>query len=452
MAALLFSGSAAVAIRYCLSGHFSPSYYLSFLPSVVLFMVVFGVVGLYPGVAANPIEEFRGMLRATTITYLMIIGTTFFTKEASYYSRSTFILAWLITMLMLPMSRTAMRSWCARQPWWGIPAVILGADTTGQAMLRTLEQRPTLGLRPVAILDQYPAEKPDFSSYSSRIFWGDFSLAPHFASKYRACYAIIAMPHLESQQLGTLLAVYAEKFSHVLIIPDLFGMSSLWVSTKDMGGVLGLEISQTLTHRLPQLMKRCFDLVLAISLGTLGLPAFAIICLCARFSSPGPIFYGQRRIGRHDREFTAWKFRTMVKNADKVLEQHLRDNPQLREEWERDHKLKDDPRVTPIGRFLRKFSLDELPQLWNVLCGQMSLVGPRPIVWAEVGKYGKRFALYRRVPPGITGLWQISGRNNTTYEERTQLDEYYVRNWSVLLDFYILLRTFKTVLFTEGAY
>jgi Undecaprenyl-phosphate galactose phosphotransferase WbaP len=252
--------------------------------------------------------------------------------------------------------------------------------------------------------------------------------------------------------LAAFIQEYAEDFYHVLVIPDLFGIASLRVSAKDMAGVLALEVSKHHSHPAPQILKRCFDLLVASAIIALFLPIFVLICLHARLTSSGPIFYGQRRIGRNAREFTAWKFRTMVMDADEVLERHLRDNPQLRQEWNVDHKLKDDPRVTPLGKFLRKFSLDELPQLWNVLCGQMSLVGPRPIVWSEVAKYGKRFALYRSVPPGITGLWQISGRSNTTYEERTRLDEYYVRHWSILLDFYILLRTFRTVLVAEGAY
>jgi lipopolysaccharide/colanic/teichoic acid biosynthesis glycosyltransferase len=142
----------------------------------------------------------------------------------------------------------------------------------------------------------------------------------------------------------------------------------------------------------------------------------------------------------------------MVPDADRILADYLSAHPEYLFEWQRDHKLRNDPRVTPIGRWLRRLSLDELPQLWNVVIGQMSLVGPRPIVKAEIEKYGRRFGLYSRVRPGITGLWQVSGRNNTTYDERVSLDEYYVHNWSVWFDTYLLLRTVKTVLNREGAY
>jgi lipopolysaccharide/colanic/teichoic acid biosynthesis glycosyltransferase len=148
----------------------------------------------------------------------------------------------------------------------------------------------------------------------------------------------------------------------------------------------------------------------------------------------------------------AWKFRTMVDNADRLLGEHLEKNPQLREEWANTHKLKQDPRVTKIGRILRRTSLDELPQIWNVLTGEMSLVGPRPVVSAEVEKYGESFEFYRAVRPGITGLWQVSGRSDTTYGERVTLDVRYVRHWSVWLDIYLLVRTFSVVLRGSGAY
>jgi Undecaprenyl-phosphate galactose phosphotransferase WbaP len=194
------------------------------------------------------------------------------------------------------------------------------------------------------------------------------------------------------------------------------------------------------------------DYVLVIIGGILCLPLIATIVLLIKLTSPGPATYAQKRIGKGGRPFWAWKFRTMVVNADELLQQYLDRDPELRAEWERDHKLKNDPRVTAVGYWLRKTSLDELPQLWNVLRGEMSLVGPRPIVAAEIPKYGDWMELYEQATPGITGLWQISGRNNTTYDMRIALDSRYVLNWSPWLDLYILARTIKVVLRREGAY
>ena len=164
------------------------------------------------------------------------------------------------------------------------------------------------------------------------------------------------------------------------------------------------------------------------------------------------MFYRQSRIGKEGREFKVIKFRTMVENADGVLVKCLEENPELLAEWNLNHKLKDDPRITRVGKILRKLSIDELPQLWNVIKGEMSLVGPRPIVAAEIERYADRIKYYNQVPPGITGLWQVSGRNDVNYEQRVRLDEYYVRNRSIWLNIYILIRTASVVLRRQGAY
>ncbi len=448
--AVFFSGSVAVSLRLLFHGHFPLSAYATLLPSLPLFFLVFSALDLYPGIAANAIDEFRKMLYAVTLSYVLIIVSTFFIKVEGHYSRIAFVLSWLLTLALVPIGRRAVRSFGARQPWWGVPTVVLGANETGEAILKVLSEQPTLGLRPIALLSQDGVSSRP--APAKNLFMGDFGHAPELATRNKGCYAIIAMPELRAVELEDVLNEYSPYFHHVLVLPDVAGMSSLWVSAKDLGGMLGLEIEQRLSQTMPRLIKRSFDLLVASAVALCFLPLFLALIVGVRLSSAGPIFYGQRRVGRGHELFTAWKFRSMVMNADEVLEQHLESDPALRAEWDRDRKLKRDPRVTRIGRIMRKTSLDELPQLWNVLAGQMSLVGPRPIVMAEVDRYGRRYQHYRRVTPGITGLWQISGRNNTTYERRTEIDEYYVRNWSVSMDLYILYRTVKTVLFTEGAY
>jgi Undecaprenyl-phosphate galactose phosphotransferase WbaP len=196
--------------------------------------------------------------------------------------------------------------------------------------------------------------------------------------------------------------------------------------------------------------------VLDISLIFLAAPyiilAFLVITILVKLDSPGPVFYRQRRIGRFGRKFHVYKFRTMFRNADEVLQNYLDHSPELKAEWLATYKLKQDPRVTRLGSMLRTSSLDELPQIWNIIIGDMSLVGPRPIVDAEAEKYGKCFELYIQVRPGLTGLWQVSGRNNTTYDRRVELDEYYIRNRSLKLDLQILWKTVLVVLSQDGAY
>jgi len=201
-----------------------------------------------------------------------------------------------------------------------------------------------------------------------------------------------------------------------------------------------------------RVVKRALDIVLIIAISPFLLLLIGIIAAAVRLSSEGPIFFSHRRIQRHGAFFTMWKFRTMCVNSSEVLEAYLAADPSARVEWRRSHKLKSDPRVTRVGDFLRRTSLDELPQLWNVLTGTMSLVGPRPIVAAEVEKYGEYFADYCLVKPGITGLWQVSGRSSCTYGQRVQLDRQYAQTWSLRGDIVILFKTLSAVFNQDGAY
>jgi len=202
----------------------------------------------------------------------------------------------------------------------------------------------------------------------------------------------------------------------------------------------------------PRRIKRIFDLVFAALLAlAAALPAL-LIALAIILDSRGPVFFGHTRVGRGRRSFRLWKFRSMSDDAHARLAEYLAANPGRAREWARTHKLRADPRVTRVGRFLRKTSLDELPQLWNVLWGDMSLIGPRPIVSQEASKYGVGFALYSQVLPGLTGLWQVSGRNDMHYGRRVDLDCQYIRNWTVALDLKILLRTAGVVARGRGAY
>lgn len=199
-------------------------------------------------------------------------------------------------------------------------------------------------------------------------------------------------------------------------------------------------------------IKRFLDLLLIVLAAPVLLPALLLVAATVKFTSPGPIFFSHRRICRHGAFFSMWKFRTMCVNSSEVLEHYLQAHPTAREEWNRTHKLQHDPRITSVGLFLRRFSLDELPQVWNVFTGRMSLVGPRPIVAAEVEKYAEFFDFYTRVKPGVTGLWQVSGRSKLTYAQRVRLDREYVERWSLLRDAAILLRTIRSVVNRDGAY
>lgn len=200
-------------------------------------------------------------------------------------------------------------------------------------------------------------------------------------------------------------------------------------------------------------IKRLFDILFTLGALLIVLPVLLICALLIACTSKGPIIYGHKRVGRGGKLFTCYKFRTMFQDADKRLKELLESNILLSEEWNRNHKLKDDPRVTPIGRFLRRTSLDEFPQFWNVLRGDLSVVGPRPVVKEELIKfYGQNAIAILKVRPGLTGLWQVSGRSETSYEKRVQLDLEYVEKHSLLLDIKIVLKTIPALLYSRGAY
>jgi exopolysaccharide production protein ExoY len=212
-----------------------------------------------------------------------------------------------------------------------------------------------------------------------------------------------------------------------------------------------VEAERPYTSALHAALKRAIDIFGALLIAIALSPPLVTACI-ALWLQGGPVIYKHRRIGRGGKTFECLKFRTMQPNADQALRDLLEQNPELKLEWVRDHKLRNDPRVTPIGRFLRHTSLDELPQLWNVLRGEMSLVGPRPIVREELLRYGRKVQDYLAIKPGITGLWQVMGRNDTNYRRRVVLDTYYARNQNLLLDVYILVKTTGVVLGRTGAY
>lgn len=198
--------------------------------------------------------------------------------------------------------------------------------------------------------------------------------------------------------------------------------------------------------------KRALDVTLVLLSAPLTVPICLVLAVCVVLTSPGPIFFSHRRIGKGGIFFSMWKFRTMCVNSAEVLEQHLAAHPEERDEWARNHKLRNDPRVTPLGRFMRRNSLDELPQLWNVLTGRMSIVGPRPIVAAEAERYASDFGYYLAVKPGLAGLWQASGRSTLTYAERVALDRRYVETWSLAGDVNLIFRTVTKIVNADGAY
>jgi Undecaprenyl-phosphate galactose phosphotransferase WbaP len=421
--------------------------YARLWPLLFFFPLTYAILGLYPGMGLHPAEEIRLTTYATTAVFVVLATATFLFKVGPIYSRGVFLLAWGFGLILMNLSRPLARRIFSRKSWWGYPVVILGAGETGRLIVRTLLSHPGLGLRPTALLDDDPAK---WGSYEGVPILGGIDRAVEIAEE-GVRHAILAMPGVPRARLLEILDKDVDRFPHLMLMPDLFGFSTLWIRPRDMVGILGLEVRQSLLLPGSRLEKRLLDLVVAC-LGGLLLPFMAVIALLIKLDSLGPVFYSQTRLGRGGSVFGAIKFRTMCEEGETRLHEILAASPELQAEYEIYHKLRDDPRLTRFGRLLRRFSLDELPQLINVLKGEMSLVGPRAYLPRELSQMNGKEKTILKVVPGITGVCQISGRNQTTFEDRLRLDEYYIRNWSIWLDLYVLSRTVEVVLRGRGAY
>ncbi len=420
--------------------------YLASLFSVISFILR----GLYPGIGISPVSELRTLTITTSIVALALSSTSLYIPSLAHFSRMSQGLFWLFGLPILPIFRIGTRYLLSRSPAWGEPVILLGSGERTQFLYEHLFYRRMLGFDPVLISMESESVKDAIEKSGENIL--KLLEHPQVFHKMGIKTAIVTSGTIPEPTRTRLLHMQGSVFERIIKVPDQHDLGSLGVSTLDMDGVFAFEVHQNLGSFSRRFSKRLLDLILTIVGGILIMPFILLIAWAIHQSSPGEIFYKHTRIGKGGKPFKAWKFRTMISNADEALEKTLSENADLRSEWEITQKLKNDPRITPIGRFLRKFSLDELPQLWNVLRGEMSLVGPRPCVENQLPFYGSDLDLYLAVLPGLTGLWQVSGRNNTSYAERVRLDSYYVRNWSTWMDLWILFKTIWVVLKHDGAY
>jgi len=416
--------------------------------ALLLFPLGYALAGLYPGYGLPPVERMRRKVQVTLLMFLALIAWEWlFLREG--WSRGVLAFAFAFALVLPPLAEALMREGLVRLGLWGTPVLILGAGKTGALVARALLREKALGLRPVGFLDDDPAKRE--KEVEGLPVLGTLAEAEAWARR-GVRMAVLAMPGVGRKRLLEVLEGLS--FPQVILVPDLLEMQSLWVSARDLGGALGLEIKKNLLLRRNQLAKRALDLGLSVPLFLLSLPLMAILGLLIILVDRGPFLFSQERIGYGGKPFRIWKLRTMYLDAEERLKFLLEEDPKAKEEWERFRKLKNDPRVLPvIGKVLRKASLDELPQLWNVIRGDMSLVGPRPAFKEELETYyGPLAKLYESVRPGITGPWQVMGRNQLEFAERVALEAHYVRNWSLWLDFYILARTAWVLLTRKGAH
>ncbi len=392
-----------------------------------LFLIVFFVRGLYPGVGKNRFDEIRLITESTSIVILVFLLITFFSQDFLNISRLLLVFFWFFSILFVLVNRWVLRNIARKFDIWGEPILLVG---TGKDSIKFETHLKN------------PFHNPDM--FIVLRIAGDVNPEKNvlrFIKENNIQTIFLVISDISDQTKNYFLNMKHLKIPNFFLVPSENWIGNYSVKSHDFMGLLTFEVDQNFQNTALRIQKRILEIALSVFCIILIFPIFMIIAILIKLDSPGSVFYKQDRVGRNGEVFHLLKFRTMIHNADEVLSSLLESNPLLKAEWEKNQKLNKDPRITKVGSFLRRWSLDELPQLINIIRGDMSLIGPRPCLPSQTKYYGNTFELYKLCRPGLTGLWQVLGRNNVTFHERVLLDEYYIRNWSIWLDIYILFRT-----------
>lgn len=394
----------------------------------------------YPGLTINPVEELRRLTLSCAGSFLIFLAFLSLSDNYVNFSRIALIISMAISLFFLPIGRIILRYLLWRFNLAKIPAMIAGDTALAKDVAEKMVQDNYCILSLKASCCSEPISDDIVNDPA-----GEFL---KFAHEHKISYLIYCVGDKEFDRT---LDKYMPHFLNILVVNSISRFPILWSYPVSFYRFFSFEISNRMLRRSVLLQKRLLEIILTlVGMSLLLIPGIVLACL-VKLSSRGPVFYRAKRLGRYGKPIEVLKFRTMCENADKKLEQLLQEDSALRLEWENSFKLENDPRITPVGRFLRRTSLDELPQFWNVLKGEMALIGPRPIVDEEVPLYGEDYETFASVKPGITGLWQVSGRSDVCYADRVALDVFYVKNWSIWMDYYIFFATINAVILRRGA-
>ena len=425
--------------------------YMIYVPFILL---LFGCVGLYPGIMISPTEEVRKLFFCTLFSCFAIVLAILLpdlnqnkivvslVKDSDNVALAiAFGLCVPFGTFLLPAAREVFRHLISRFKWWGVPAVIYAHGDSANFILDKLIDNKYLGYHPALIID---SSTPTNQEYRNIPIFAQSEELNKIIKKHNIKQAVIC------DYKGDINYIMSS-YRYTISINKNQAMFTSTQQLKDIAGIMGFASVHNLTFKTNIILKRTLDIAIILLFSPIVIPIFLILAILTKLTSKGPIFYGHQRVGKNGKTIKCWKFRSMCINSQEILEKILETDPVRREEWEKDRKFKDDPRITKFGKFLRKTSLDELPQLFNVFIGQMSLVGPRPVTEPELDKYGEYKDYVLSVLPGLSGMWQISGRSDTGYEDRISFDTYYIQNWSIWLDIWILIKTIWVVLIGKGA-
>jgi exopolysaccharide biosynthesis polyprenyl glycosylphosphotransferase len=445
-------------VRYELQWFRDVSYYhpiTAYIPFSILFtvlmLVAFRIDRVYQRWHGRQwLDHVYNIINAAAKSVVVLFAVTFFIGifRPLEYSRALFLQAGVIVTLLLSLARLV-QLWTEsrlRARGTGVSRVIIvGAGEAGRTVMRTIVARPEMGYHIVGFVDDNPEKQTNIGRFQAL---GPVDDLPRLIEEQAVDEVIITLPWMSQRKTMRIVRECVQRQVSARIVPDLFQMSLSQVNVDDLGGVPLIGVREVGFSPSALLIKRAVDIVGSVACMVVLAPLIGLITLAIKLDSPGPIIFCQNRVGLGGKLFKMYKFRSMHQRAEERLED-------LRELDEIDgitFKIREDPRATRIGRFLRRTSLDELPQLWNVLRGEMSLVGPRPNLPEEVSRYLEWHKKRLQVPPGLTGMWQVSGRSLLSFDETVLLDLYYIENWSLWLDCKILLRTIPTVLTRKGAF
>jgi exopolysaccharide biosynthesis polyprenyl glycosylphosphotransferase len=418
---------------------------------VPVWLIIFTSMGLYRRQnLLGGIEEYQLVGRATTVGLLVMIVSGFLEPEF-VVARGWLILSWVFSFILVVFGRFVLRRGVyilRRKGYFVSPVLIVGANDEGRSLAQQLKNWRTSGMEVIGFIDK--KLKPGTLLINDLKVLGPVEKLDDIIKAYRIEELILASSAISTHD--KLLEIF-QKYGvsgpvNLHMSSGLYETITTGLTVKEYAYVPLVGVNKVRLTGTDKILKFLFDYSVAIPFVILLSPLFLIIALAIRLDSPGPVIYWRRVMGVNGSQFDAYKFRTMFLNGQEILAAH----PNLMEELAQNHKLKYDPRITRVGKFLRKFSLDEFPQLFNVLFGQMSLVGPRMISPDEMKNYDQWGINLLTVKPGMTGLWQVSGRSDVTYEERVGLDMHYIRNWSIWLDLQVIWRTIPAVLMSRGAY
>lgn len=395
--------------------------------------------GMTPGWGLGGIEEIRRLQLSLAGLFTVMALAVFLSRGWIVPSRIVFLVTYLFAALFLPMMRMILRRAMIRLRLWGCPVALYGEEAAARKMRAVLADHPEIGYKVVGEL--LPLRYREGEHASEKL------------ETPEAPVALVVSADFDEQELAAQLDSRLSAYHKVILFPLVHQDIWSWVVPRNFGGLMGLEVRHNLLNPLAVTVKNVLEGLTVILLMPLWVPLVALLAGFLWLGDRGNPFFVQPRIGMGGRTIHAIKFRTMVPDAEARLQTLLADDAALREEWHQSYKLKRDPRVTAMGRWIRKFSLDELPQLLNVLRGDMAVVGPRPLpLYHDKDLDVLHSAPRYRVRPGITGLWQILGRGDGDPQTIAHWDNYYVRNWSLWMDFYILIRTIGAVFSGKGAY